>query len=68
MNFPKLGVSVVESNTQGSAGATCPSETSSSSCMRSCWGFGLHADSPDVEAAYRLFVDVWATRTSEDTG
>ena len=45
-----------------------PSGTSSSSCMTSCSAFRSPPNSPDVEAAYRFFVDVMTRgREAQDT-
>ena len=64
--FPKLRV-VVESDTDGSAG----SATIRNKLVElhdKLLGVQVTSDSPDVEAAYRLFVDVWKRKhRSEDS-
>ena len=65
--FPRLSVAV-ESDTEGSAG----SGTIRSKLVElhdKLFGVQVTPHSPEVEAAYRLFVDVWQRkRKSEDTG
>ena len=64
--FPRLSV-VVESNAESSSGAQAIRRTIAE-LHDKLLGIQVTPRSPDVEAAYRLFVDVWdRKRGSEDT-
>ena len=62
--FPRLSVAV-ESNTEGSAGAAAI-RNKLVELHDKLLGVQVTPDSPNVEAAYRLFVDVWERKRGSD--